>query len=212
MDPNNLNPGTVPPANQPPPPAEPKNPYHFIMNAPKPPKKQMLKTGSLRSRLLVIVGGAAVVIAAIILISSLLSRSSKQVTSQLTDIVAEQQEIIRVANLGYAGAAGDLETQSWATTTESTISSEQQALVKFLKQKNIVILPVVLNGKLNKKTDAALAAATTNGNYVTVFKATLQESLVTYAKDLKKSYQSVSSPEIKASLSDSYKNTVSLLK
>jgi hypothetical protein len=215
MDPNNQIPGAVPPPGQiptPQAPPAPHDPYHFIMNAPKAPRRKVLKTGSLRSRLLLIVGIAAVVIAAIMLVSSLLSRSSKQVTTDLINIVAEQQEIIRVANVGALGATGDLVTQSWAVTTESTIGSEQQALIKYLKQKEIVILPTELVGKLNKKTDTDLAAAKVNGTFVVVFKASLRASLTTYATDLKKSYKGVSSPEIKQLLSDSYKNTVSLLK
>lgn len=215
MDPYNQKPGTpAQPGQIPssPDPQDPQNPYHFILNAPKAPKQPLFKTGSLRSKLFVIIGGAFIVILAIVLISSLLSRSSKTATTELITIVAQQQEIIRVANLGIAGSASDLPTQVWAATTESSVSSQQQRLIKYLKQKDIIVLPEQLNAKLSKKTDADFKTATVNSTFVSTFKDNLRSSLVAYGQDLSKSYKNVSSPEIKTLLNESYKNTVTLLK
>jgi len=204
-------PGQLPPQGQPNMQPTAQNPYGFILNAPHPPRRTLLKPNSLRSRLLLVVGAGFVVILAIIGISSLLTRTSQGNVTALKSLVAEQQEIIRVAGLGVSGSS-ELITQGWAETTKLSVTSQQKSLTKYLASKQVVLLPIELSAKKNSKIDAEFKTAKTNNRFNEVFLETLKDNLNAYAKDLKTSYQNASNSESKKILSDSYKSVTLLLK
>ena len=190
---------------------ESPNPYGFILNAPHAPKKKLLKPNSLRSRLLLIVGGGLVIILLIVGVSSFITRASQANKSALISLVGEQQEIVRVANLGVVGST-DFIAQSWAETTALSVGSQQSKLTKYLTERKTAILPIVLNAKRDPKTDADFGVATANNRFTEVFDQKLKDSLNTYAQNLKKAYANADGPIIKTILGDSYKSTVILLK
>lgn len=210
MNPNNQAPGALPPPGQVPP-ADTQSPYNFILNAPKPPKKRLLKAGSLRSRLLVLVGGATVIILLIVLVSSLLTRQSTQVNAQLLNLVAEQKEIVRVADLGLAGST-DVATNTFAETAKITVESQEISLTKILVQKKIITKKTKTDTKLDKKVDTAFSAAKIDHRFNEVFKDQLITDLTAYAVDMKKTYKNVHTESIKKILNDGYQTTSSILK
>lgn len=211
MEPNNQLPGVQPPTVQPGAQPEPPSPYGFILNAPHAPKKQLLKPNSLRSRLLLIVGGGIIIMLLIVGVSSLIKKSSQANRTALISLVAEQQEIIRVANLGITGS-DDFLIQSRAETAALSVGSQQTSLTKYLKDRKVILTKIVLNAGLNTKTDEALKSATANNRFNEVFSQTLTDSLNLYAQNIKKSYANAEGPIIKAQLSESYKSTALLLK
>lgn len=227
MDPNNLNPDTLPspqaglpadsqpigqlPQNQPVVPAEGQNPYGFILDTDHKKKKKLVKPKSFRSLILVIIGGGIVLSIATIAISSFISRSQTGRTTELISLTAEQQEIIRVASLGVTGS-DDLTIQSWAETVKLSVTSQQKSLITYLVKNNVKVEKLTLDSKLDKTTDTALKTATANNRFSDEFKTTLKKSLTTYGNDLKKSYDGASGPNSKKILIDSYKSTAFLLK
>ncbi len=228
MNPNQQAPGqqTVPqqPATQPviehpfapsPAPAQqPANPYGFIFDDQHPqPKKSMLKPGknSMRGRILMVLGIGMVIIVVIVVGSSLLSGKKAGNAQQLTALVAEQQEIIRVANLGVAGAR-DPSTVALAETTKLSITTQQNKLLGYLKTRNIKITPLAITAKLNKSTTTELTNATANNTFDDTFTKTLQTELTTYQTNVKKSYDTASNPTSKALLKLSYSSSATILK
>ncbi len=210
MDSNNQLPG-VQPSIQPGAQSDAHNPYGFILNAPHPPKNKFIKPNSLRSRLLLVVGGGLVLIFLIVGISSFIHRTSKANTTALISLVAQQQEIIRIANLGVTGSS-DFLIQSRAETAALSVGTQQTGLTKYLKARKVILTPLLLNSKLDPKTDADFKTATANNRFNDVFSQKLKDILTLYAQNIKKNYTNANGPVIKAQLNESYKSTVLLLK
>lgn len=211
MYPNNQLPGAQPQPGQPVTPPLAPSPYGFILNAPNKPKQPLLKPNSLKSRLLIIVGGSLILMLLIIGVSTLVKRSGAAKKAAIISLVAEQQEVIRVANLGTVGSK-DLLIQSWAQTASSSVGSQQKSLTKYLAARNTILLKTELSAKLDPKTDEAFKTASVDNRFTEVFTEKFKAILLTYAQDLKKNYNNVKTPALKKLLSDSYKSTYLLLK
>ncbi|CAN5416444.1 hypothetical protein BH10PAT3_BH10PAT3_0340 [soil metagenome] len=213
MDPN-VRPAPPSQSNQPfsaPPPApQPNDPYHFILETQHKNKSSLRpSSNSLRSRLLVAVGGGAVLVFIIILATSIIGGGGKNNAQLLTGLVAEQQEIIRVSDIGIKSSA-DPDIQSFAETTKLSITTQQNKLITYLSSKNVALTPLMIAADADKTTDAAMDTAIKSNQFDAVFKDTLQKSLATYAVNLKKNYADASNPTSKTLLADSY-NTIAVL-
>lgn len=216
MDPNYQPPSVPQQPSQPfPPPATQQgahDPYSFIMDTQHHPKKKLIPNdGSFKSRMLMIVGFGTVLIIAIIVISSLLGSGKENNTQLLTNLAAEQTEIIRIADLGLKGSTNP-DTLAFAQTTKSSLTAEQVRLLGYLTSKNIKVTPIVLNSKLSKTTTAALTSATASNEFDAVLTDTIKKSLKVYSSHLAESYKNASTPESKLLLADSFKSTANLLK
>ena len=211
MDPNYQQPGQQT-GNIPQAPVPPPNPYGFIMETPRKPKRSLLpNNNSMKSRLIFAVGGLLILIVAASIFSSVLSRGKQSTTLGLTKLAAEQQEIIRVTDLGIKGAT-DPSVVAYAETTKLTVLSQQVKLVSYLASHKIKMTPKLLATQVNPRTDAALTAAKAANHYDSHLTETLQSLLTIYANNLKVNYNNAAGPKSKTLLANSYTNIALLLK
>ncbi len=185
------------------------NPYGFIMDTPHKSKKSMLKpdNSSTKSRVLYALGGLTILIIAASVFVSVISGS----TQDLTKLAAEQQEIIRIADLGIKSGV-DPGVVAYAQTTKSTVQSQQTKVTTYLVKNKIKLTPLLLNSQKNIKTDAALVAASAANRFDVLFKDTITAELTNYASDLKTNYESAKAKTTKDMLANSYASTTLLLK
>lgn len=227
MDPNNQNPdvlpapqpttqssttidGSLPRYEQPVAQPGPQNPYNFIMDTDHKRKKRLVtKPKSFYSRLFWVVGGGLIAIIAIIGVSSFINSAQNEKTSKILSLVSEQQEIIRVADLGVIGSKNS-SIQAWAETTKLSVASQQKTLTTYLKKNNVSSEMLAINSKINKNTDASLKTATSDNRFDDAFTTTLKTLLTDYVNNLKNDYDGAGANGKKI-LSDSYKSTVQLL-
>lgn len=203
MQPNNQQP--APP---------PQDPYHFIMNADHKSKKGLLPSAnhsSLKGRLLMALGAGTILIIAFILFSSLVLGSKDKNAQTLIGVVAQQQEIVRVSDIGLKSAT-DSSTKDFAETVKLSVLSQQSELTKYLTKQKQKMTPLQIAAKKNAQTDADLTAALKNNRFDDLFKETMLSSLNEYKTALAKSYDSASNATIKTILKNSYSSTETLLK
>lgn len=197
----------------PPTPVAPHNPYGFILETPHKKKRGIFKpnNNSTASRILFVVGGLFLLVIAASVLSSVLSKGSKDSVQTLTKLAAQQQEIIRIADLGIKGSI-DPSLAAYAQTTKSTVQSHQTKVTGVLLRNKIKVTPLMLNAQKNTRIDTALVTASTANRFDTVYKDTLTAILTTYAADLKIDYNSTSTKSNKEIFGTAYNNTALLLK
>jgi hypothetical protein len=191
--------------------ADPQNPYGFIMDTQRMPKQSMLKPGSLRGKLLIVVLAGLIITLLIVGASSLLKRGSKATIDALVSLVAEQQEIIRVSDIGIKTTT-DSNVTTLAETTKVSIISQQKTLSTYLTDRGVILTAAMTGAKFDKTTDATLTSAYQNSQFTDTFTAALKANLTTYATDLKKRYDATNTTNLKALLANDYRGTIVLLK
>lgn len=191
----------------------PVNPYGFIMDTPHKAKKNILQpnNNSTKSRVLFVLGGLTILIIAASVFLSVLSGSKTGGTAELTKLVAEQQEIIRIADIGIKSGV-DPSVVAYAQTARSTVQSQQTKVTTLLIKNKIKLTPLLLNASKNTKTDAALTAASAANRFDILFKDTITAELTNYASNLKTNYEGAKAKTTKDMLANSYANTALLLK
>lgn len=187
-----------------------QNPYDFILNPSQPPKKQLFGGGSMKSRIIIVAVGLILLMIIGAIISSLIANANKGPTEQLKSIVAQQQEIIRIANSGTDSALTST-GRSFAATVKMSIQTDQKNLRDQLSTTGIGLKPEELSSKRNSKTDEALKAAADNNRYDEELIDALSKMLNTYAKDLKSAFDATKNQDTKQVLSDAYSSAVTIL-
>ncbi|MBA2278859.1 hypothetical protein H0V99_00235 [Candidatus Saccharibacteria bacterium] len=187
------------------------NQYDFITNPSKPPKKPflLLGSGSMKSRLLLIGGIAVLLMVLFVVASTILTSGSKSAAGNLKSLVAQQQELIRVADMG--AKAADSNTRSIAITAKLSVQTQQTALKSHLEKNKIVLTKEELASKKDSEVDDALKTATSNNRYDDVFNEVLNSQLTNYAEALQNAYNAAANPTSKDLLSDSFSSTTAIL-
>ncbi len=180
MDPN---PNYNPPTSSPPPGQFDSSQFDFIMNTGQKPRRSILPSGSPKQRLIIYIILGAIGLLAVIMLYALLFAGGDPNTEKIVSIAKQQNEIIRVANIGNRKATGQ-DTKKLAALTASTVSSDQKQTIDYLSKLKRKINQKELNASTNKENDAALTAAEQNGRFDEVFKDTLTELLIEYRSDL----------------------------
>lgn len=179
------------------------NPYEFIF-ADKPVEKKSLLGGtSLVKRILVIVAGLAVLTIAAVIVTSLLSPKDTA-SSQLFAIAQEQQEIIRIAEVGSTKATGN-DARNLALNTQLSLTTSQQATLAYIKQHKGKADEKLLGAKASSDTDKILTVAATNNTFDSTLIQTLHSQLVAYRTNVNTTHQKVSGENARALLAESYK-------
>jgi hypothetical protein len=192
------------------PPPKGQNPYDFITNPQKSPKRRFSGGNSFVTRLFMVVGGGVLLIIIISVAVSLLGRSGQGNTNALKNLVAEQEELVRVASIG-SGQAQDASVRARALTTELSTETQQQSLINYLEKLGIKVSKEELAAQKDSNTDSELESAASSNRFDDTFSATLTELLNKYAANLQDVYNSTSNEETKLVLSDSYSSTATLL-
>jgi hypothetical protein len=187
------------------------NPYDFITNPGQRPKRQLFGGGgSLTKRIILVVGGAVLLMIIIAIVVSFLTSGGSSNLNSLKSIVAQQQELARVAGIG-ADKAQDSTIRSYALTAKLSVTSQQQKLIAYLESKNVKLSKEELAAKQDKSVDEALDAATSSNRFDEAFNEELTGQLNNYATDLQEAFDSTSNQNGKTVLSDSYSSTAIIL-
>ncbi len=188
----------------------PPNPYDFITNPAQPPKKTLLPGGSLRTRLLIIVGGAVALMGIIAIITVLFTGGGKGNTAALKELVAQQRELARIADIG-AQRAQDGSTRSLALVTKLSLTTQQQQLTSYLEDRGNDIKREELEAKKNPKTDQTLEAAASASRFDDALRSELETQLRAYLQSLQSVHQDISNDTGKSILARSYESTSAIL-
>ena len=193
--PNNL---SQPPANNP-------NPYGFITDPAKPPKTPMFG-GSMKSRIILVVAGLIVVFILGLIINTLLSASSNKSNQVLKNAVAEQQEIIRISEMGMKDALTP-DTKGYATTVNFVTKTSQKNLQERLGKQKIKMNKQDFASKTNTKTDELLKSASASNSYDEAMNSALDKLLEQHMKTIQTAYDMSGSAKTKEVLKKDFEST-----
>lgn len=186
-----------------------QNPYGFIMNPEKPPKRPLFG-GSMKSRILVVVAGVVLLMILGMVASALLSAGNKAVVNSLKDVIAKQQELIRVSDMGTKNASTS-KAISFARTVNLTIKTDQAVIIDYLGRNKGSITDFEKNSAKNSNTDTILEASKANNRYDEVLTEELTKLLTSYRASLNTAYDTAKGENTKATLSKSYETAGTLL-
>ena len=216
MDPNQLpnpqNGGGQPASPQPSGSFNP-NQYDFITDPAKAPKKTLLPSGSgssKKQRIIIFSVGMVLLFILLIIGFNFATSGSRPNTAQLTAVLQQQQEIMRVSDTGSNKASGE-EAKNIAATTKVVITSQNLELKNILAAKKIKVNSKLLDDAKNAETDATLKTAEQNGRYDDAFIQQTRTSLEEYRKTIKTAYNGSNSQAIKEELNEDYKQVNILL-
>jgi hypothetical protein len=187
------------------------NPYGFIMDEPPKQKRTLIPKGeSKKQRIIIMVGGGLALLTIILVIFSFISSLGGSGVKNLETLAKEQQEIIRVAELGERGATST-ETKAFAQNAKLSVRSSQQNVIAYLTSLKIEVEPKQLSTTLNAKTDATLQDASDSGQFDEVFTSLLTKMLITYRANLTKYYNATDSAGQKNVLQNAYSQANDLI-
>jgi hypothetical protein len=201
--------------NQPAPSAPPPSPYDFILNSgpqPIPPKKPMIPGQKIKGpalgkkqRILAVLGGLIVLLILFMIFKAIISSSGKSATNRLVGIAQEQNELMRIADLGYASASSN-SSKNLAATTSVTLKTNLQTIKKLVNRHGHTFTAKELGLKTNPKVDAQLEAAKLNNQFDSTFDAVMLSQLTVYRTHLKQAYDATTDGSERQSLANVYKN------
>jgi len=179
--------------------------YDFIFNQSKPGKKPLIPGGSTKKgRIIIVAAGAVILLMVIMIIVGLVNSAGKADTASLVSAAKQQQELIRVANVGIDKAKTQ-DAKNIAITTLLALESEQDDMqtaitAAGLKPKD------VLAGSQNAETDEALKTAEQNNRFDEEFLSIMTTSLTNYQRSVKAAYDGATSKKLKTALTTQYKS------
>ena len=177
-------------------------PYTFILDAQAPPKRSAFASMSTLKRVLVIGGAVALGIVLVLTVLSLFAPKDDAVTL-LTTLVQEQQEIVRVADLGSQSANG-ASVRNLATNVSLSVGSDQTQMMQYLSSIKKPVNKKKLAIKYDAKTDQTLQSARQTNTFDHATVQSLQMLLVEYRANLNSTYQGVKGPKAREQLKNSY--------
>jgi flagellar basal body-associated protein FliL len=183
--------------------------YDFIFNDNKPSKKSLLPANmSKKGRLLIIGASVLLLIMLVVIIAGMISNAGKGDTQALVTAAKQQQELIRVAEIGISKAKTQ-DAKNIAITTKLALSSQQAEMQAAIKTAGLNPKKV-LTGSVSTKTDQDLTAAEQNNRFDEEFLKIMSESLAAYQKSVKAAYDGATSKKLKAALTTQFKSANTL--
>lgn len=174
----------------------PVNPYDFL-SSPQKQKRSLLPTGSSKKQriMFVVIGLIGLLIAGMI-IASVLNSTGSSTKQDLLTAAKQQQELIRVAAIGYKKARGPM-ARNLAVTTQLTIQSDHVQLQPILKKEGVKADVKTLASGKNLKTDQALTSADQANRFDEALVTSLQSQINEYQKTLKNIHDASPNQNIK---------------
>lgn len=187
------------------------NPYDFIMNEPPKQKRSLIPKGeSKKQRMIIMFGLGAGVLTILILVFSLIFSAGNTSIENVEAAAKEQQEIIRVAELGERGARSS-GTQSFAISVKLAFTSTQQQFLTYLEGRDRKLKDKELNLRTNEETDVTLKAAADSGKFDETFDTVMTEHLEVHKRNLIKYYEGAESKTQKELFQGAYEQITGLL-
>lgn len=186
------------------------DPYGFIMDAgtPAPKSKLPIPMGSTskNGRILIVIIGAVILAIIAAIVMAFLSSGGDQTIKDVTKLAQEQNELIRIADIGAKKAKGT-EAQNLALTTKFTITSDQKQTLEYLSTQRHKVSSSILKATKNTQTDNALTVAAQNNNFDETFIKTIGSMLISYKSDVSKTYNDATArPNAKKLMTTLYNN------
>lgn len=187
----------LPPA----PPSAPTTPYDFFMKPqqrkqPLVPKAPLINNlpesfslpalpakGSkgrtkMVTRIAIVAGGAIILIFLVFIVQAMLPKDTNG--PQIFAIAQTQTEVTRIADMGTKSK--DRSIRGFAITTSLTTTTDQTAVLNYMKKNKYPVETKLLTATKNAKTDASLTAATASSDYNDTFKLVLIGQLNDYKR------------------------------
>lgn len=188
------------------------NPYDFIVNPPKPPKKSVIPSlgggGSFTQKLIFILSGAVILIIIMWIIGNLLGGGGINVTD-ITKLTQQQQEITRVAALG--AESGRTDVRNTAANAQLSILTQQQQWLRVLANEGVELKDDQLGLLENANTTQLLTNARANNTYDSTFLQILRSYLTEYSQALEANFAKATTDDEKNLLSTNYQQVKLLL-
>jgi len=160
------------------PPAQSGSQFDFILKDPQKSKKTFgIPSGV--SKPVLILGGSIVVLVLALALGIILGHKGPNNSAQILNLMAQDQEIIRVTNANQNNFK-DPNNLALSATTVASLTSQQTEFGKYLAKIGTKYKPEQLNALQNKQTDATLQTSVTNNNFDQAFDKFLQTSLEQY--------------------------------
>ncbi len=138
----------------------------------------------------------------------MISNSGKGDTQALITAAKQQQELIRVAEIGI-NKAKTQDAKNIAITTKLALSSQQAEMQAAIKTAGLNPKKV-LTSSISTETDQALTAAEQNNRFDEEFLKVMSESLIAYQKSVKAAYDGATSKKLKAALTSQFNSANAL--
>ena len=189
-----------------------QNPYDFIFNGQnKKGKQPFLAGGSKQQRILIAIIFGGIILVLIIAVFSFVFSKGKSNTKVLVSVAQQQNEAIRIAEIGVSKSK-DSATRNLAITTKLSLETSQKQLLDNIKQTDGEVQENELNAKKSSATDEALTAAEQSGNFDKEFSAKIREQLNMYLSELKDARSQIPTKSTRAILDSSISQATLLLK
>jgi hypothetical protein len=207
-------PSTVPP--QPTPSLPNPNPDHpdygFIMEPPKPPRRNLFNGGgqnSMLMRIALIGGGLVVLLVLFTVVRSALSGGSDYRQAML-GVAQDQYALQHYAAQGVQNANAS-DVKNFAVTAQASLSSEEGQIISYLANNHYKVGAKLLPLKVDKTVDTQLTTSVSASNFDSTFTGVMKDKLTTYQHDLQQAYTQVTGTKGRTLLSDDYKAAQLLL-
>lgn len=188
-----------------------ENPYDFILNEPEKPKKSLVpKAQSKKQRTIFVIIAALGLLTLLIIAISLISGIGTRGITNMRELTKEQQEIIRVAEIGEK-ESNNLDLQSIATSTKLSVSSSQTDVITYLADQDIEIKSKDLSENADATTDARLEKARQNGIFDEEYASILVTLLNEYVNNLSRYFDQTDSEKQQLILQAAYQETQDIL-
>lgn len=186
--------------------------YDFIMK-PNTPKKSGNPFGagsSKQSRIMVVIIGIVGFILLSMIASYILTRASKQTTARMVSIAQEQQELMRIADIGTSKARTSA-AKDFAVNVRLSIDTSQKEILALLKKRGHKLNIQLLSKKKNAKTDQLLNEAFLTNRFDDTFSETVRGQLLAYRQRLQETYKGSTNKTEKEVLAKNFKDVSILL-
>lgn len=144
-----------------------------------------------------------------LVVISFISNAGKSSSQSLIDLARQQQELIRVAEIGVSGSRST-NTKNLAATAQLSLQTTQNDTIALLKKQGYKLSVKDLALKENSQTDQQLDAANLNNSFDDTFTKLIRTQLANYRSSLNGAYKASKSKTERQILQTSY-NGVTLL-
>lgn len=175
-------------------------------------KLSVVNGSSKKSRILIVIIGAVILAIVAAIVSGILSSGGDQTIKDVTKLAQQQNELIRIADIGLKKAKGS-EAQNLALTTKYSITSDQKQTLSYLSTQRHKVSSGTLKAGQNAQTDNTLTVAAQNNNFDETFIKTIGAMLISYKSSVTQTYNDATArPNAKKLMTTLYTNINTLSK
>lgn len=172
------------------------DPYGFIMNPDKPPRKPALDLSGagMFQRALIFGGGIVILIILLIMGMNFLNRSSNAQGEKLLEIVQSQHEIVRISTSAQEKIT-DKDLLYRAINTQISVNSSKQEMMASLSKRKVKVDDKKLAKSQNSQNDSVLVEGEQSGKFNEAYAELLNKQLSDYQILLQSAYDGSSQSE-----------------